>query len=169
MTFEQRFVNADEFLNHTDAMMQKISDQIIQQRYLGFITVNAVTVYELAIKDIIYRFSDQKHSILGKVSRSVFERMNGRIKLRDLKENHISRFGDRYVDRFNKILEEKETESLQESGSSIKASYGNVITWRNNFTHGTSESPITTNYLEVKRSYMLGKKVIYCLDMALVR
>ena len=74
MTFEHRFESAEEFLNHTDTMMGKIDDPYIQQKYIGFITVSAVTVYELAIKDIIFRFSDQKHKVLGSISRSIFSK-----------------------------------------------------------------------------------------------
>ena len=168
MEFEKRFESVEEFLIHTDEMMTRIDDPLIQQKYIGFITVSAVTVYELAIKDIIYRFSDQKHKILGSFTRSVFGRMNGRIKLSDLRENHISRFGEKYVKKFNNILEITERNNLAAEGGSIISSYGNVIRWRNTFAHG-GEIPTTTNYQEVKDSYMRGKKIIYCLDGALYR
>ena len=65
MTFESRFESADGFLNHTDVIMEGIDDPLIQQKYLGFIAISAVTVYELAIKDIIFRFSDSEAQSFG--------------------------------------------------------------------------------------------------------
>ena len=166
MTFEQRFISADEFLIHTDLLMAEIDDPMIQQSYVGFITVSAVTVYELAIKDIIFKFSDEKHEVLGSVSRHVYERWNGRIRLKELRKDHIRRFGDIYVDEFNRVLEQKEKDSLREGKGSIENAYTNIILWRNKFAH-SGETLTTTNYNEVKNSYNLGKEVIYSLDKAM--
>ena len=75
--------------------------------------------------------------------------MNGRIKLGDLRGEHIPRFGEKYVNRFNKILEIKENDSLKAGKGSIESSYGNVIIWRHQFVH-KGDISATTNYLEVK-------------------
>ena len=159
--FQSRFDVADEFLRHTDIVIAEIEDQFIQQRYLGFIAVNAVTVYELAIKDILFAFSDQ-HEVLGAVTRGFFERMNGRISLQQLRENHVPKFGQSYVNRFEEHLDQREDALLVERKGSMKSAYGNVLRWRHRFAH-VGEAPTTTNYQEVKASYVLGKEVIYCL------
>ena len=166
MMFEKRFESADEFITHTDKLIGAISDPLLQQKYLGFIAVNAVTVYELAIKDIIFNFCGNTHDILLSFSKAVFNRTNGRISIDDLRNRHLSKFGDSYVRKFECVLEDRETELLSLGKGSIKSSYGNIISWRNKFAH-EGEIPVTPNYSEVKSAYSLGKQVIYCLDKSL--
>ena len=163
--FEHRFDIADEFLRHTDLIIRDVQDPFIQQRYVGFIAVSAVTVYELAIKDILFRFSDRQHAVLGALSRGFFERMNGRISLQDLRKNHVPKFGQTYANRFDHRLDQRENDLLIGERRSMKSAYTNVIQWRHSFAHA-GEVPTTTNYEEVKASYVLGKQVIYCLHDA---
>ena len=168
MSFTNRYDHADIFLQHTDALLASISDPVVQRKYFGFIAISAVTVYELAIKDIIFRFSDQKHKVLGNVSRELYKRLNGRISLDDLRTRQLKRFGDRYLDRFNRLLDKQEQASLSSSRVSIKESYANVLNWRNKFAH-EGEIANTMTYIEIKEAYQLGKEVIDCLDQALRR
>jgi hypothetical protein len=168
VTFEGRFVQADEFLNHVDGLMAGLADDLVRTRYLGFIAVAAVTSYELAIKDILYLFSDKKHRALGELARSKFNRLNGQIKLVDLKERHVSCFGRKYFDRFEKKLCHREEVAQQARLGDIRTSYGNMITWRHSFVH-RGEWPATATYDDVKRSYELGKEVVRALDDAMVR
>ena len=166
MTFTSRFESTDEFLSHTDEVITDVTDTGIQATYAGFIAISAVTAYELAIRDVIFRFSDQKHSLLGSVSRNLYRRLNGRISLRDLRKQHVGRFGESYLCHFNRLLDEREVDILAIKKKSVQGSYSNVIQWRNKFAH-EGQVPPTTNYEEVKHSYELGKEVIFCLDKAL--
>ncbi|MDW3206848.1 MAG: HEPN domain-containing protein [Alphaproteobacteria bacterium] len=166
--YTERFRLVEEYLDHLDSVMVGIGDPFIQSRYLGFVTTAAVTVYELAIKDIFFSFSDKKHKILGSFSRGHFDRINGRIKIKDLKNEHVNMFGRKYVDKFEKMLEKKEKQFLKDGFGSIKSSYGNIITWRHTFVH-EGVAPGTTNYPEIKNSYKLGKEIIFCLDHAMRR
>lgn len=166
--FEDRFNLADEYLNHVDAVMQDIEDDFIKSRYLGFVAVSAVTAYELAIKDILYRFSDNKHRALGELARSKFDRLNGQIKLRDIRERHVACFGRKYSDRFDRQVEIAEQKALQNRAGSVKSSYGNLVTWRHNFVH-EGEWPTTATYGDLRNAYEHGKELIRCLDRAMVR
>lgn len=168
MPYTSRFALVEDYLTHLDPMMAGIADPFLQGRYLGFVLISAVTVYELAIKDIIYEFSDKKHAVLGKFARARFDQLNGRIKIDSLKNEHIKMFGVKYVERFNKKLDAREILSLSSGGPSIKSSYGNVITWRHAFVH-QGVVPNTTNYAEIKRAYVAGKEVLHCVNDALVR
>lgn len=168
MPYTSRFALVEDYLSHLDPMMAGIADPFIQSRYLGFVLISAVTVYELAIKDIIYEFSDKKHAVLGKFARAKFDQLNGRIKLDALKKEHIKMFGEKYVEKFNRKLDARENASLTSGGPSIKSSYGNVITWRHTFVH-QGLVPNTTNYNEIKRAYTAGKEVLHCVNEALVR
>jgi len=166
--YQQRFNDADYFLTHLDDMIAQINDPLVRQQYVVYVSVSAVTAYELAFKDIIFNFSDKKHRALGQITRSIFDRVNGQIKISDIKGRHICRFGDKYVDRFTDFLSERDSDFLRLHSISIISSYGNIITWRHNFAH-TGKAPTTTTYEEVKRAYQAGKEVFRCLELAMVR
>lgn len=168
MHYTDRFALVENYLAHVDLVMATIADPFVEGRYTGFIATSAVTAYELSIKDIFYAFADKKHVVLGEVTRSRFARLNGRIKLDELKKDHVKMFGEKYLDRFKKNLEEIEESYIASHGKSPAAAYNNVIVWRNQFVHdGTL--PNTTNYAEIKEEYNTGKQVIHCLYKAMTR
>jgi hypothetical protein len=154
MPYTAHFKLADDMIVHLDTVIGGVTDPFIQTRYVGFVTVAAVTVYELAIKEIFIEFATKKHKVLGTFTRSHFERINGRIKLEIIREEYVARFGDKYKLKFKQKLEEAEIRFLRSQKVSIKSSYNNLVTWRNEFAHGGT-IPLTASYSEVKRSYEL--------------
>lgn len=98
--------------------------------------------------------------------RSHFERINGKIKLNSLKDEHIASFGIKYLSRFNRDLDAKDTASISAGLGSIKSQYGNLITCRHNFVHQGSPT-LTLN--EIISSYQIGKEVIHSFNSAMVR
>lgn len=168
MPYTDHFALVEDYLAHVDPVMAGIKDPFVEARYTGFIATSAVTAYELAIKDIFYAFADKKHLVLGEVTRARFFRLNGKIKLDDLKKEHIKMFGMKYLGRFKKNLDKTENRYLEAHRKSPKSAYNNVIVWRNQFVHeGTL--PNTTNYAEIKDQYTAGKEVIHCLFKSMVR
>lgn len=168
MAYSDHFAIADDFIAHLDGVMTGIGDPFIQSRYLGFVVLSAVTVFELSIKEVLFTFAEKKHAVLGNLTRSKFEQINGRIKIPSLRNEFIKPFGEKYLTRFNRKLDEAELDSLRNRQGSILASYGNIIQWRHDFVHqGTG--PRTTNYEEIKAAYIRGKEVIRCLDAAMTR
>ncbi len=168
MSFEDRFSQADDYLSHVDDVIISLADDFIVSRYLGFLAVSAVTAYELAIKDVLYRFADEKHRALGELARSKFERLNGQIKIKDIEDRHISCFGKKYRERFKRELKIVEEESLSNRLGSVRSSYGNLIVWRHQFVHqGTW--PHTATYNDLRNSYVHGKAVIRCVDKSMRR
>ena len=168
MPYTDRFALVEDYLAHVDPVMATITDPFVEARYTGFIATSAVTAYELAIKDIFYAFADKKHLVLGEVTRARFFRLNGKIRLDDLKKEHIKMFGVKYLTRFANNLEKTENEYVVAHSKSPKSAYNNVIVWRHQFVHeGTL--PNTTNYAEIKDQYTAGKEVIHCLFKSMVR
>lgn len=168
MAYHDHFKLTDDVIAHLDTVVGGIHDPFIASRYVGFVAVAAVTVYELAIKDIFCEFGEAKHRVLGSFTRSYFDRINGRIKIKIIHEDYISRFGDKYVERFKRKIEATEKKSLSELGISVRSSYSNIITWRNEFAHD-GKIPTNATYEEVTKSYEAGKKVIACLAEAMHR
>ena len=168
MSYKDRFELADQFVDHLDATIPKIQDAFIASRYVGFVAVSAVTVYEQAIKDIFIAFSMKKNNVFGEFATSYFVRINGRISSREIVREYLPRFGEKYVKRFQRKRDQKEREILHDGRRSILSSYNNIITWRNQFAH-EGIVPNTVTFSEVKEAYDSGKYVIHCLAETMVR
>ena len=167
-SYESRFSLVDEYVSHLDAALLAIDDPYVASRYVGSVAVSAYTVYELAIRDIFVSFCQKKHAVFGTFAESYFARINGRISSGDIVSRHITKFGEKYVNRFRRRRDEAERQFLKSHGVSVLSSYGNVITWRNQFAHeGTI--PSTATFEEVKKSYDFGKHLVHCLAKTMVR
>lgn len=168
MAYDDHFRVADDYIAHTNAVVSAIQDPFIQQRYIGFVTISAVTAYELAIKDILIDFAQRKHKVFGVYIESVYERINGRISISDLRRDHVPKFGEKYAKRFESYLRRCEDDNLKNFGRSIKSSYGNILTWRNGFVH---EGKVASNasYNEAVRAYEDGKQLIHVVARTMVR
>lgn len=162
----QHFSLADNFIAHVKKTVG--TDPFITTRYIGFVAVSAVTVYELAIKDIYCCFGENKNAVFGNFVAQHFYRINGRIKLDDIKDRHLNLFGEKYKSRFLKKLYQIEQDTLKRDKVSIKASYGNIIRLRHLFAH-EGIIPGTVSLEEALTSYELGKHVIYCLNETMRR
>lgn len=166
MPYTNRFISTDDLITHLNTFIGAITDGVILSSYAGFLAVSSVTVYELAIKDIFSEFAYKKKNSFGTFVESHFEKINGRIKLSNLKEEHISSFGAKYLNRFNRDLDRKDVLSISTGSGSIKSSYGNLINCRHSFVHrGTP----TLTIPEIMRCYQQGKEVIHSLNTSMVR
>jgi len=168
MAYHIHFRLADDLIAHLDGFVGSVSDPFISSRYVGFVAIAATTVYELAIKEIFLEFSEKKHKVLGTFAGHFFDRLNGRIKTREIRHNYIPRFGDKYVKRYKKKEEQIERQFLRDQGVSVLSSYNNIIEWRNQFAH-QGQIPTTPSYREATSSYEIGKEIIHCLAKTMTR
>lgn len=166
MSYTDRFIATDNLISHLNTIVGTIADPAIQANYAGFLSVSSVTVYELAIKDIFNEFASKKNKVFGNFIERYFEKLNGRIKIDDLKGIHIKRFGDKYLRKFNTKLQLKENNVFATSRISITNAYTNLIMCRHKYVHNGSPT-LTIN--EVIAYYNSGKEVIHCLDDAMKR
>ena len=168
MSYQDRFKLADQYVDHLNEAVIEIQDAFIASRYVGFVAVSAVTVYEQAIKDIFISFSAKKNSVFGEFATAYFFRINGRISSREIVKEYLPRFGEKYVKRFRRKRDKKENEILRNERKSILASYNNIISWRNQFAH-EGVVPNTVTFTEVRDAYANGKHIIHCLADTMVR
>jgi len=168
MTYQTNFKHADDVIAHLNTVIPSITDPLLQAKYTGFAAVVAVTVYEVAIKDILIKFAQKKHKILGNFTEIYFERINGKIKTKVIQEEYLPKFGTKYVNKFKKKIDEAAQVYLATHRRDIRSAYANLILWRNDFAH---EGKFSTNatYAEVVQSYEDGKEIIRCLYEAMVR
>lgn len=162
MAYSDHFKLADDLVAHLDTVIVALNDPFIESRYTGFVTVSAVTVLELALKTIFLEFAQAKHVVLGTFCSRYFDRINGKIGLSAIREDYLSKFGLKYQTRFGKRIEKIEQHSLRTIGTSVRSSYGNLITWRNTFAH-QGIIPPNASYAEAKRAYECGKQIMQCL------
>ena len=168
MPCTDHFRLADDLINHLGPIATGIADPFIKSRYAGFVSVAAVTVFELAIKEIFFTFGDAKHRVLGAFTRRYFDRINGRIKYKVVCDDYAQCFGDKYAARFKRHIANAERKYMKAHRKSILAAYNNVIEWRNSFAHNGVLPPYAT-YEEVVDAYKIGKELIHCLALSMRR
>lgn len=168
MPITLNFSHADAIVTDLSAMVTPTLDPLISAKYAGFVSVAAVCVYEMAIKDIFINFAFKKHPVLGSITEETFDRINGRVKYQVIKDNYVPLFGTKYTAKFTKAIQKKSNEFVRTTGRDILSSYNNVITWRNEFVHAANV-PGTATFFEVVRSYEDGKEVIECLNQVMHR
>ncbi len=166
MSYRDRFIPTDSLIPHLTTLIGTITDPLILANYAGFLSVSAVTVYELAIKDIFFDFGAKKNKYFGDFVEKHFNRLNGRIKFGELRGSHISLFGDKYLKKFDKIFSVRHNDLLSTSRVDIEICYSNLIICRHEFVHGGSP---TLTIGETIHNYHHGKEVIHCLDNAMKR
>jgi len=166
MPYSDRFIATDNLIIHLSSVISTITDTMVLASYAGFLSVSAVTVYELAIKDIFYEFSLKKNIVFGSFVQNHLKRMNGRIQIDSLKGEHIKTFGAKYFNKFNRLLQKKEESILNTRHISITSSYQNLIQCRHDFVHKGSP---TLSFNEVIDDYQNCKEVIHCLNDTMKR
>lgn len=166
MTYSKHFQLVDDVSTHFDTVVNS-SDAFLQSRYVGFYAVAAAAVLELALKEVVVGFARQHNSLFGDYLASRYERINGRIKVKDIASEHIKPFGGGFRDRFVGLLKETDQRSIRERGYSVKLSYEALLTCRHQFSHEGS-IPETTSYADIKTGFEAGKVVMECLAKTLV-
>lgn len=152
--------STDALIANLTPYLSTITDAAVLASYAGFLSVSSVTVFELAIKDIFENFATKKNIVFGHFLEKHLSRLNGRIKLDDLRSNQIKSFGTKYLQKFDRGLNYKEAVFLVSHRLSLKSCYGNLITCRHEFVH---QGNPTLTILEVINNYSLGKEVIHAL------
>jgi len=159
---------ADVYIGYLRTNLAVTADPFIASRDVGFVAVSAVTVYELAVKDVFISFGWKKHKVPGCFAEARFERINGRVAYRNLCEEYLKRFGDKYLLRFKRRIAQLDKAAIKAKRGSVINSYNNVISWRNEFAHG-GHVPAYVTLEEVIRGYEEGKDVIRCLANCMTR
>lgn len=165
--YSAHFRHADDIVEHLNGVVPGLSDPLLAAKYVGFVAVASITVYEVAIKEMFLGFARRKHKVLGVFVESYFDRINGRIGIEKLRLDYLPRFGSEYRPRFEKQLHTVSEAYIKDCGRDIKTAYSNLIAWRNNFSH-TGQTNTTATYSEVVQAYEDGKHVISCLSKSLV-
>jgi len=120
------------------------------------------------LKEIFISFAAKKHKVLGTFTEAYFDRINGRVRINEIKKQYTLRFGVKYEKRFNEKIDDKAQSLLKTTKRDIRVSYENLITWRNDFAH-EGKLNATATYAEVIQAYEDGKEIIHSLAEAMRR
>lgn len=162
------FSHCDRVVADLSPIIAGARDPLFVSRCAGFVTVAAVCVYEMAVKEIFIEFAAKKHPILGTMTRETFERINGQIAYDVLRNKYLPLFGDKYKRNFlNRVATEKAAH-LRATGRDTVSAYNNLIVWRNEFVHA-GRAPATATYSEVVQAYEDGKQIISLLNSTMYR
>lgn len=158
MAYTDRFDDVDDLISNLSPIISGLPTET-QSKFVGFLAVNAVTAYELAIREIIEDYATSKHCDFGEYVRCAFSRINGRISIGDIK-GELKKFGGSYRDNFETNLNAKESLILTTTGNSLSTCYDNLLTCRHRYVHA---SVITLTIQECINNYRIGKNVIEAL------
>jgi hypothetical protein len=165
MAYTDHFRLVDDVTAHLDGVVAAV-DAFTQSRYVGFYSVSAAAVVELALKEIIISFATANHPLFGGYVEAKYEQINGRIKLGHITADHLSPFGEKYKKRFERLINRVEQIELRRHRFSVKNSYANLLNCRHKFAHEGS-IPVYSSYADVKKGFEAGKVVLGCLAKAL--
>ena len=168
MPYADNFTHADDLVAHLNTVVPTVNDPLLQAKYVGFISVAAVTVYELALKEIFVEFARKKHQVFGNFAEAYFRRINGRIRIKVIKDEYIRRFGSKYQTRFERRVDKLVSDFIKSKRRDPTTAYSNLITWRNEFAH-EGKINTTATYLEAAQAYEDGKEVVHTLAAVMNR
>lgn len=143
-----------------------LTDPFLTSRYTGLLALTSATVLELCVKDILITHASSISPVFGSFVAKSYERLNGRVKIRLIKEEHLSKFGEKYVAHFERLSAMADATYLRSLGRSPIQSWNNLITWRHGFAH-EGVVPTHATYQEAKLAYQDSKVVVHCLARTL--
>lgn len=166
MTYSDHFRLVDDLLPHLDVSVPTLQDPFIASRYTGLLALSSATVLELCVKTILIDHANTISPVFGNYVAKSYDRLNGRVKIKSIKEEHLVKFGEKYVYHFSRLTGKIDSKHLASSGRSALQSWANLITWRHGFAHeGTV--PILATYQEAKQAYQDSKLIVECLSRTL--
>lgn len=159
MPYLKRFNSVDILISQLNPIVQTGTDPLVLSAMAGIVAVEAVTAYELAIKDIFEEFSSKKNIVFGSFVKTTYSKLNGRIKYQDVK-TMIKAYGEKYSKRFE-IKKDKQSKTvLALNHVDLVQAYDNLILGRHTFVH---EGVLTMTLQEAISNYNIGKELIAAL------
>lgn len=167
MAYQNRFVSVDLLIQGLVPLASQPGlDPLVLSSMAGIVAVEAVTAYELAIKDIFEEFSRRKHNVFGRFVKATYDKLNGRIKYQEIKDNMVKSYGDRYLQKFVQKMETRTRIIFTSERVDLVQTYDSLVLGRHKFVHS---GVLTLTLSEAIRYYTIGKHLIEVLDDTMKR
>lgn len=157
MAYSSRFNGVDLLITQLQPLVMPTTDPLILSSWAGIIAVEAITAYELAIKDICEDFAKRKHKVFATFVKSSYSRLNGRISYKDIRAGIVKPYGDKYLKRLVNKTDNKTKVVMATEKVDLVRTYDNLITCRHQFVHA---GVLTMSFSEAVKSYQIGKNLI---------
>lgn len=161
MAYTSRFASVDLLISQLQPLVTAAIDPMVLSSWAGIVAVEAVTAYELAIKDIFENFAKKKHKVFGTFVKATYSRLNGRITYKDLKDGLVKPYGTKYSTKLVRKKEAKTASVMASDGVDLITTYNNLIECRHQLVHA---GVFTMSFPEAVRAYQIGKKMIEVFD-----
>lgn len=158
MQYSDKFQPTEELIEEINSLREYIRPDALP-KFTGALSVSAVTSFELAIKDILIEYATNKHQVFGCYIRQHLSRLNGKIKINDLKDE-LKKFNPILADNF-----EFEIANVERIHFGLRSSYQNLIQNRHTYVHANR---INLTYEECVTNYQIGKKIIEALAAVMI-
>ena len=167
MAYQNRFNHVDLLISQLVPLASQPGiDPLVLSSMAGIVAVEAVTAYELAIKDIFEDFSKRKHRVFGCFVKTTYCHLNGRIKYQEIKDNMVKSYGDKYLRRFVSKKEAKTLDVMATEHADLVQTYDTLVLGRHTFVHS---GKLTMTLAEAIRYYTIGKQLIEVLNETMKR
>lgn len=167
MSYQNRFHPVDLLINQLAPLASQPGiDPLVISSMAGLVAVEAVTAFELAIKDIFEVFSERKHKVFGRFVKTTYSRLNGRIRYQEIKDNMVKSYGEKYLRRFVSKIESKTRIVFMTEHVDLVQTYDTLVLGRHTFVHSGN---LTLTLPEAIRYYSIGKKLLEVLDETMRR
>lgn len=111
------------------------SDLWLKSRLAGLVTVEAVSSFELAIKQLLIEFCKSRDNVFGSFAERRFQKLNGRIKISDIKGEYLTPLGGSYAAKFEMKLTEASASARAANRDDPALRYQALLQNRHSFVH----------------------------------
>lgn len=126
--------DAGNTLDYLHALRLKETDPFMSTKLAGFLVITVVSAVEVKVREICENSASKHNIYFGNYVASVMEKTNAKVRWDDLIE-YAARFQSSYKLDLKNRAKVAERRSLKQTQISLKTSYENLLTWRNQFAH----------------------------------
>lgn len=161
MAYQNRFHSVDLLISQLAPLASQPGiDPLVISSMAGIVAVEAVTSFELAIKEIFENFAKQKHNVFGSFVKTTYSRLNGRIRYQEIKDNMVKAYGDKYLRRFVSKVDAKARVVFMTEHVDLVQTYDTLVLGRHSFVHSGN---LTMTLPEAIHYYSIGKQLVEVL------
>ena len=133
---------------------------------VGSLCVMLVGHWEEYARSCLSIFSTSRHPVFASYISKPLDRMNARIKVAQIKEDFINRFGGNYRMRLDRLVARSDALTLAKFKIPSSQAYVNIIEWRHTFVHSRKSFP-PVSIDDVRQSFLSGSGILRCYMLAL--
>jgi RiboL-PSP-HEPN len=130
----------------------------------GLLSVAFCAAIESALKNILIEFGAKQHPLVAEWSKARFEKLNGKIKIKEICDEYLIHYGSERVAEFKKSLTLASKEKYSIEYDQFCSEYSQLMIWRHEFAHAGNVICTIEDIDKNKEKYWL---VVETIDLIL--